>query len=370
MLWLLIGTVFYAEHDFGRSYAKGFYYAVNVGYSIGFGVLKLRGSREDRNESYAFSVFYVLCGALAMLNSIMSIFQDALKIPSKKMWYSSFYGQQLIDPNRSWKEKLLRYALDRLDKFQPILVWLIYVSWGTAWSCGMFRWNFIEGLYFAVSSLSTGGLLGIPEDSDELCFFIVGCFCCTGIPFMGMALSSVTALLLEDSKQGGHHELEEIKTASYPDNSRGDGSTPHKRLSVKRKGTAYSRKEIEIYEKLLAVPRPRSATLSEIGGLLTGSQAQTFMSKESFVLINLIRRGAVDRVELKNVMDNFDFILKEQRDLVDADVDGERSCHISLAPPEKSVSYSDEVLDNSIAVDLTGNCSFATPSTSTRPPPS
>ena len=312
MIWLLVGTIFYSEHDFGRSYAKGFYYAVNVGYSIDFGVLQLRGTRAMRNESYAFSIFYILCGSVAMVNLISSIFQEALAIPSQKMWYTSFQAQQLTNPNRPWKLKIRRYVLQRLDHFQRIAVWLLYIVWGTAWSCSIFGWNAIEGLYFSISSLSTGGLYGIPKGADEFAFFVVGLFCCTGVPVMGLGLSSLTALIMERAKKG-RNDLYDIKTA-------GNMNTPQKETTAaQRRGTAYSKRELEMYEQLLSVPS-------------TGLK----MTKESFVLLNLIRRGAVDRAELQNVMANFDSIFKEQRSLIgDDDDEKNESINVDLAetPP-------------------------------------
>jgi hypothetical protein len=38
-VWILVGTVFYSEYNFHGNYAHGFFYAVNVGYSIGWGIL-------------------------------------------------------------------------------------------------------------------------------------------------------------------------------------------------------------------------------------------------------------------------------------------------------------------------------------------
>ncbi len=39
VVWIAVGTVFYAEYNFAGDYAKGFFYSVNVGYSIGWGIL-------------------------------------------------------------------------------------------------------------------------------------------------------------------------------------------------------------------------------------------------------------------------------------------------------------------------------------------
>ena len=197
LAWLLIGMIFYAEHDFAGNYCKGFYYAVNVGYSIGFGVLQLQGTREWKNGSYAFSTLYVLSGALAIVISLTKVVSsvEAAVRGNEKKWYTSLYAQHLLAPQRNWKKKIRRYVLARLDLFLRIIIWLLFVLFGWIWSCFMFDWSFWEGLYFAVSSLSTGGLLGIPADAPDLCFLFVGLYCCTGIPVMGMGIAAVGAML-------------------------------------------------------------------------------------------------------------------------------------------------------------------------------
>ena len=70
IVWLYLGTVFYAHVDFCRinespcsapNYYKGFYYSINVGYSIGWGVF------HDLNDgSKFFSTVYLLLGATAI----------------------------------------------------------------------------------------------------------------------------------------------------------------------------------------------------------------------------------------------------------------------------------------------------------------
>jgi len=56
--WLLTGTVFYS-YTLDLGWGAGFYMAVNVGYSIGWGDI----SEKDHPNSQIFSVFFVLCGS-------------------------------------------------------------------------------------------------------------------------------------------------------------------------------------------------------------------------------------------------------------------------------------------------------------------
>lgn len=53
------------------------------------------------------------------------------------------------------------------NKFIPVAAWLGWLIWGAVWAREEVGWSVAETLYFAVSSLSTGGLWGLPTDSDD-----------------------------------------------------------------------------------------------------------------------------------------------------------------------------------------------------------
>jgi Ca2+-binding EF-hand superfamily protein len=55
---------------------------------------------------------------------------------------------------------------------------------------------FPEGLYNAISSLSTGGLWAIPKDSPDVDYFAIGLFSATGIPLMALAMSALARLFI------------------------------------------------------------------------------------------------------------------------------------------------------------------------------
>ena len=55
----------------------------------------------------------------------------------------------------------------------------------------------IDGIYFSVSSLSTGGLNPIPLGSPPSYYVVVGLYSCTGIPVMGIAVGELARLLIE-----------------------------------------------------------------------------------------------------------------------------------------------------------------------------
>ncbi len=68
--WLSIGTVFYSVQN-KLGWSKGFYMAVNVGYSIGWGY-----PVEISDKNIVFSILYVLIGASAVA-AALGFFADS-----------------------------------------------------------------------------------------------------------------------------------------------------------------------------------------------------------------------------------------------------------------------------------------------------
>ena len=60
------------------------------------------------------------------------------------------------------------------NKFIPVAAWVGWLIWGAVWAREETDWSVAQTLYFAVSSLSTGGLWGLPTDSDENAYLISG----------------------------------------------------------------------------------------------------------------------------------------------------------------------------------------------------
>jgi hypothetical protein len=214
--WLLIGTIFYAYVDFNKSFFKGFYFAVNVGYSIGFGVLD-----EKSDASKAFSIVYLLVGAIFVSRWLAYL----IEIHILENENNSIHEQIAIRQNVRQSCKLLGWQRDvyvwivmNYSKLFVIYMWFIYVCFGTGWTCGLIGWSFTDGVYFAISAMSTGGLQGIPDTSPDYAFFIVGLFACTGVPLMGMAVSNLATLILQakdfaafDQHQIPHHKLSDAE---------------------------------------------------------------------------------------------------------------------------------------------------------------
>lgn len=163
--WLTIGTIFYGANDFNHNYYKGFYYSVNVGYSIGWGVLD-----ELSQGSYAFSIFYLLIGATLISGSLVYLIESI--VSSNEAWFKNITNdtrktssstisrsssRMKVIYDNSYIKRIKTSLSNNTSQAFMIIIWLVWILFGTIWSCYVIEWSVIEGIYFALSSLSTGG---------------------------------------------------------------------------------------------------------------------------------------------------------------------------------------------------------------------
>jgi len=88
-----------------------------------------------------------------------------------------------------------------LDKNRVIALWLVWILGGAAWGVMTEGWHPINGLYFAVGALATGGLEGPALNAagtipDKQATF-VALYCLTGIPIFAMALGQFANVFVE-----------------------------------------------------------------------------------------------------------------------------------------------------------------------------
>ena len=76
------------------------------------------------------------------------------------------------------------------------------------------NWNVTNSFYFAISSLSTGGLYALPINSPDWYYAMTGVYCAFGVPLMGIAMGSVASLFI---KTGGVKEtMEQLREVITP----------------------------------------------------------------------------------------------------------------------------------------------------------
>ena len=97
-------------------------------------------------------------------------------------------------------------------KIHGIFIFWVFV--GVIWSCAAIKWPLVEGIYFAVSSLTTGGLWAIHEASPSWYYAFVAFYIVGGVPVMAISLGMIANSV---SNIGGSRLLEEKISARITD---------------------------------------------------------------------------------------------------------------------------------------------------------
>ncbi|CAB9504789.1 expressed unknown protein [Seminavis robusta] len=204
--WLLTGTLFYSyAPDFGLGFIKGFYMAINIGYSIGFGY-----PIDPNTRSIWFSIFYVLIGS-SFVGVALGFFAEKITEDSET-WFSRLQDQKKIEDfillgKTRWRGRIHAFLYRQRAAIRAVLVWLALVVVLVIISLYGVGWTFKEGLYFSISTLSTGGHWMIPQESPLWLYGVTAGITAIGVPLMALAMAAVGTALMD---QGN---LEEAKSA-------------------------------------------------------------------------------------------------------------------------------------------------------------
>jgi hypothetical protein len=177
-VWLVLAGCFYSI-KMNISYLKGFYMSVNVGYSVYW------TSEESDPIEKAFSVAHLLVGQVFM-SVLMAVVASNLII-TKSVWYGEKQLQEQLKIQReqdSLLELIYHYLQYLFSKFKVTLLLIVWLAIGAFWSCYTVKWPVIQGLYFAITSLSMGGIWSIPENSKDASYFFVGLYTALGAPIL------------------------------------------------------------------------------------------------------------------------------------------------------------------------------------------
>lgn len=142
--------------------------SVNVGYSIGYGY-----PVETNDKQIWYSIFHVILGSSAVA-ACLGIFAQAM-LEENKNWYEAAVKRAKTDSmlrSRKFSLRFLATLQHYYHRLFPVVVWLGWILMGCFWACEIFEWPVVQGLYFAVSSCSTGGLWAIPKDSSDEAYFM------------------------------------------------------------------------------------------------------------------------------------------------------------------------------------------------------
>jgi len=122
-----------------------------------------------------------------------------------------FFADKISEDHDNWFTNLIQQkeyeeafrknqrGIDRiraiLDQHAPTLralsVWLIAIGTMIAYTMLEIGWSFKEAQYFAIGTLSTGGLWRIPDNSETWVFGVTAVCAMTGVPIMAVAMAQV-----------------------------------------------------------------------------------------------------------------------------------------------------------------------------------
>jgi len=189
VVWVAIGTVFhyfdgFEERD-ASSWAAAFYYTVQCGLSIGFGIL------TPRSEwSMLINIGFIISGAALAAEFLSSFMTDAIGTVEKGR-----LGLVIKDrPDAS-----LSFV------FTALFAWMLV---GTAFGIYHEHWTWTKALFFAVSATSTAGMQGL-DSVDDFSLMFCACYSLVGVPLYAAAIGRLSFVFAEGTLKKRHSQIKE-----------------------------------------------------------------------------------------------------------------------------------------------------------------
>jgi len=207
-LWLMCGTVFYTLNN-DLPIVKGLYLSVSVGYGIFWWPM------DTDPYTKAYTTAHLLFGSAAIACA-MAAFARSL-VNAKSNWYVDAMRKRDLEAaadTEGYWDDIVAAVKFYGPKLKAHILFLVWVCLGVAFGCGCVKWPLVSALYFAVSSMATGGMWPIPDDSPHWYFAFVAVYVCSGVPIMAIAFG-VTAHSV--ATIGGSQLLEDKVNARITD---------------------------------------------------------------------------------------------------------------------------------------------------------
>ena len=93
--------------------------------------------------------------------------------------------------NQSALDNFYDSVLFYIKKVKGAFYFLLFVSFGVLFSCLTTGWSFQNGLYYAITSMSTGGLWALPDDATDDELFVTALFTAVGAPIMMLTFGTL-----------------------------------------------------------------------------------------------------------------------------------------------------------------------------------
>jgi len=240
VLWLGAAIIFYRYYD-GFRWWQAFYYAVQAGFSVGFGTLT-----EGNDLSRLFTICVTLCGSSLIVSGISLILKNGMENlnlyrrsveacftaadkggtgeltlyefhafllgngyqvstrEAKKLFEKIDIHKRCAITKSEWLEYYNNYGgrgsyakqfYTFLDSWVMTFVFLVWTAIGAAYGVFYEKWSIITGFYYSVTACTTGGLM--PPSDTKTGMLFTGFFCLIGIPLYAIALSEIANFILD-----------------------------------------------------------------------------------------------------------------------------------------------------------------------------
>jgi len=168
-----------------------------VGFNIGW-----NWDDVESDDSITFSIFYLLVGAFLLALLLVYVGENSLERRHK--CFVSYveekeYHEEVIQGKLAPLSISDKIANWYQNNFMVITFSCIYIVWvfvGVIWSCSVIGWSFLDGLYFALSSLSAGGMYSLPDDSPDWFYGFTAFYAAIGIPIMALAFGFIASVII------------------------------------------------------------------------------------------------------------------------------------------------------------------------------
>jgi Ca2+-binding EF-hand superfamily protein len=211
LLWQWGFTLWY--HFFNEfTIPQAFYYAAQSGFSVGFGALvetcfggacKDDGSNVmtdgEKHWTMWMTIFNVLLGS-SVIGGALSFFTGWI-MSQKSDWDSDVtdHVHREIALKHHGQKKDSKPMCSNLSGNFKIVAFICSVL-GAAVIYGMVHedWSFTQSLYFAITSVSTAGLQGVDDPTDNFSMWFTGLLVYFGVPTYAAALGLLASILTEN----------------------------------------------------------------------------------------------------------------------------------------------------------------------------
>ena len=116
-------------------------------------------------------------------------------------WFTTLMQHKAYDDTmKSSKNRLQIWTLVCI-KYEPqiraLAAWFVWIGIMIVYSIYGYGWSYVQAQYFAISTLSTGGLWGLKPDAPQWMFGLTGFMAALGVPVMAVALAQLAMLRID-----------------------------------------------------------------------------------------------------------------------------------------------------------------------------